>query len=332
MPADRSDLFVISPAPHLHSGESVRRVMWSVVLALVPALAASVYYFGPRAALLEATAVFSAVLTESLIQKLRRVPVTVLDGSAVITGLLLAFNLPPGVPLWLAAVGAAFGIAIGKHAFGGLGQNVFNPALVGRVFVMHSWITRMTSWSPPLTPLYADLNGATYATPLNALKESLPQFRPALESMFWGNIGGCIGETSALALLLGGLFLLLRGYIRWQTPVAFVGTVALLTAILPPREGVLAASPLYHVLSGGLLLGAIFMATDMVTAPITGKGRLVFGLGCGAITALIRLYGGYPEGVSYSILIMNAVTPLIDRFTAPRPFGWQPKATEASRH
>lgn len=295
--------------------------MWSVVLALVPALAASVYYFGPRAALLEATAVFSAVLTESLIQKLRRVPLTVLDGSAVITGLLLAFNLPPGVPLWLAAVGAAFGIAIGKHAFGGLGQNVFNPALVGRVFVMHSWITRMTSWSPPLTPLYAGIDGATYATPLNALKESLPGFQPSLGAMFLGNTGGCIGETSALALLLGGLFLLLRGYIRWQTPAAFVGTVALLTAILPPREGVLAASPLYHVLSGGLLLGAIFMATDMVTAPLTGKGRLVFGLGCGAITALIRLYGGYPEGVSYSILIMNAVTPLIDRFTAPRPFG-----------
>jgi electron transport complex protein RnfD len=295
--------------------------MWSVVASLLPALAASLYFFGERALYLEATAVAAAVLTEALIQKLRRVPLTALDGSAVITGLLLACNLPPGVPLWLAAVGAAFGIAIGKQAFGGLGQNIFNPALVGRVFVMHSWITRMTSWSPPINALSAGLNGTTYATPLGALKEALPRLQPSLSDMFLGNIGGCLGETSALALLIGGAFLLIRGYIRWQTPVAFVGTVALLTALLPPREGILAASPLYHVLGGGLLLGAIFMATDMVTAPLTGKGRFIFGLGCGAITALIRLYGGYPEGVSYSILIMNAVTPLIDRFTAPRPFG-----------
>ena len=332
MTDDRSELFLISPAPHLDSGESIPKVMWSVVAALLPALAASLWFFGARAARLEVTAVLAAVLTEAVIQKIRRLPVTVFDGSAVITGLLLAFNLPPGVPLWLAAVGAAFGIAIGKHAFGGLGQNIFNPALVGRVFVMHSWISRMTAWSPPRLAFPLGVDATTYATPLGALKEALPHLQPSLSDMFLGNIGGCIGETSSLALLLGGLFLLVRGYIRWQTPAAFVGTVAFLVWLLPPPAGVLQASPLYHVLGGGLLLGAIFMATDMVTTPLTGRGQLIFGLGCGAITALIRLYGGYPEGVSYSILIMNAVAPLIDRFTAPKPFGSQPLATKALRH
>ncbi len=321
---EKKELFFVSPSPHFHGGESTRRVMWMVVLALVPALGASLYFFGWKALQLELTAVAAAVLTEALIQKLRGRPVTITDGSAVITGLLLAFNLPVGVPWWLAAVGAVFAIAVAKQAFGGLGHNIFNPALAGRVFVMHSWLTKMTTWSPPRTPLYSGVDALTYATPLGAAKEAVIQWLPAKDcvwNMFLGNIGGCIGETSALALLLGGIFLLWRGYIRWQTPVAFIGTVALLTWILPPKAGVLAISPICHVLGGGLFLGAFFMATDMVTTPVTARGMLIFGLGCGLLVSVIRLYGGFPEGVCYSILIMNAFTPLIDKFTRPKVFG-----------
>ncbi len=324
---NKKRLFQVTPAPHFHSGESIPRVMWAVVISLLPALLASVYFFGYRALQIEVVAVVSAVLTEAAIQKLRRRPVTVSDGSAAVAGLLLAFNLPVGVPLWLPAVGAAFGIAIGKQAFGGLGHNIFNPALVGRVFVMHSWLGRMTTWAPPRTVLYEGVDALTYATPLGAAKESVVSLVPAAEGvfstadMFWGNIGGCIGETSAFALLLGGVFLLARGYIRWQTPVSFIAAVGVLTWLLPAQEGALTLTPLQHMLGGGLLLGAIFMATDMVTTPVTGWGMLIFGLGCGVITSLIRLYGGFPEGVCYSILIMNAFTPLIDRFTRPKIFG-----------
>ncbi|MFH1038128.1 MAG: RnfABCDGE type electron transport complex subunit D [PVC group bacterium] len=320
-------LFQVSPAPQLYGGETIPRIMWAVVISLLPALLASLYFFGFKVLQIEVVAVVTAILTEALIQKLRGSPVTVSDGSAAVAGLLLAFNLPAGVPLWLPAVGAAFGIAVGKQAFGGLGRNIFNPALVGRVFVMHSWLPQMTTWSPPRTALYAGVDALTYATPLGAAKEGVAALVPSpggvfsTMDMFWGNIGGCIGETSALALLIGGLFLLIRGYIRWQTPVSFIGTVALLTWVLPAREGAIAFAPYHHVLGGGLLLGAIFMATDMVTSPVTGTGMLIFGLGCGLITAIIRLYGGFPEGVCYSILIMNAFTPLIDKFVRPRIFG-----------
>lgn len=322
--AEEEKLFLVTPPPHLHGGESIPRVMWTVVLALLPALAASIIFFGVKALQLELVAIAAAVFTEAAIQKLRGVPVTVTDGSAIITGLLLAFNLPVGVPLWMAAVGAVFAIAVVKHAFGGLGHNIFNPALAGRVFIMHSWLTDMTTWSPPSTALYARIDALTYATPLGAAKEAMVEWLPKQVggwNMFWGNIGGCIGETSAFALLIGGLFLLIRGYIRWQTPVTFIGTVVFFSWLLPPKMGVIPLHPVHHLLGGGLLLGAIFMATDMVTTPVTGRGRLIFGLGCGLITIIIRLYGGFPEGVSYSILIMNAFTPLIDKFTRPRIFG-----------
>ncbi len=320
-------LFQVTPAPHFHSGETIPRVMWAVVISLAPALLAGLYFFGWRSLQISVTAVVAAVLTEAAIQRLRGRPVTVSDGSAAVAGLLLAFNLPPGVPLWLPAVGAVFGIAVGKHAFGGLGQNIFNPALVGRVFVMHSWLGTMTTWTPPRTSLYRGVDALTYATPLGAAKEAVESLVPGADGlvstadMFWGNIGGCIGETSALALLLGGAFLLWRGYIRWQTPVSFIAAVGILAWLLPASEDALALTPLQHILGGGLLLGAIFMATDMVTTPVTGTGMLIFGTGCGVITALIRLYGGFPEGVCYSILIMNAFTPLIDRYTRPRIFG-----------
>jgi len=327
MKKEPQKLFQVSHSPQLHGGESIPRIMWAVMLSLLPALAASIYFFGWRALHIEVVAVVSAIMTEALIQKLRGKPITVTDGSAAIAGLLLAYNLPVGVPLWLPAVGAAFGIAVGKQAFGGLGHNIFNPALVGRVFVMHSWLPMMTSWSPPRTELYAKVDALTYATPLGAAKEAVVGLVPSPDGvftamdMFWGNIGGCIGETSAVALLIGGIFLLYRGYIRWETPVAFIGTVALLVWLLPVKAGSIALAPYHHVLGGGLMLGAIFMATDMVTTPVTGGGMFIFGLGCGLITVIIRLYGGFPEGVCYSILIMNAVTPLIDKYVKPKLFG-----------
>ncbi len=316
-------LFRVSPAPHFHAPESIPRVMWAVVISLIPALLASIYFFGYRALQIEMTAVAAAVITEAVIQKLRGRPVTVSDGSAAVAGLLLAFTLPVGVPLWLPAVGAVFGIAIGKQAFGGLGQNIFNPALVGRVFVMHSWLPLMTTWTRPIPGklVYENIDALTTATPLGAAQEGISALGSSVGGLFLGKIGGCIGETSALALLLGGAFLLYRGYIRWQIPVSFVATVGILTWLLPVKEGAFALSPLQHILGGGLLLGAIFMATDMVTTPVSGRGMLIFGFGCGLITALIRLYGGFPEGVCYSILIMNAFTPLIDRFTRPKIFG-----------
>ena len=320
-------LFQVSPSPQIHGGESVPRVMWGVMVALIPALLASIYFFGLKALQIEVVSVVTAILTEALIQKLRGKPVTVSDGSAAISGLLLAFILPVGVPLWLPAVGSAFGIAVGKQAFGGLGHNIFNPALVGRVFVMHSWLPMMTSWSPPRTELYAKVDALTYATPLGAAKEGVAGLLPSPDGvytamdMFWGNIGGCIGETSTVALLIGGLFLLYRGYIRWETPVAFIGTVAILAWLLPAGIATITLAPHHHIFGGGLMLGAIFMATDMVTTPVTGAGMFIFGLGCGLITAIIRLYGGFPEGVCYSILVMNSCTPLIDKYVKPKAFG-----------
>lgn len=323
---EKRRLFVVSPGPHLHQGESVPRVMWTVVAALLPALACGFFFFGLRAFLITSVSVITAVATEALIQKLRRRPITIYDGSAVCTGILLAFCLSPRVPLWLPAVGAFFGIAVAKQAFGGLGYNVFNPALAGRAFVMHSWLTTMTSWEPTAWQGGA-IDAATYATPLGAAKEAVLQWIPGAPGapdwldLFIGNTGGSIGETSALAIMLGGAFLLIRRYIGWETPVAFIGTVALLVWVLPAHPNSAQLSPLCHIFSGGLFLGAFFMATDMVTTPITPVGKLWFGFGCGVLTAVIRLYGGFPEGVCYSILIMNAVTPLIDRLTRPRIFG-----------
>jgi len=299
--------------------------MWSVTAALVPAWVCSVLVFGFRALLIECIAIASAVATEAVIQKARGVRVTVSDGSAFLTGLLLAFCISPAVPLWLPAVGSAFGIAVAKQAFGGLGCNIFNPALAGRTFVMHSWLTNMTQWVPPLGA--GGVDALTYATPLGAAKNAVAQWMPGGPGgltdldLFLGNTGGSIGETSALALLAGGVFLLALGYITWEIPVSFIGMVALLTWLLPSSAGRIALSPLEHMLSGGLFLGAFFMATDMVTSPLTGKGKLLFGCGCGALTSLIRLYGGFPEGVCYSILIMNAFTPLIDHYLRPPAFG-----------
>lgn len=305
-----SEKLVVSASPHVHANSSVRTVMGDVLIALVPALAAAVYFFGPRALILTAVTAASAVASEYLWQRLLGRTVTIGDGSAALTGVLLAFNVPPTFPLWMAAIGGAFAVVIVKQFFGGLGKNVVNPALAARAFLLASWPGAMTTWT---------VDGLSSATALGILKEG-GQALPSMMDLFVGHVGGCLGETSALALLVGAAWLLWRRVITPEIPVVYIATTALFTWILG-RDGFFTGNALYEILSGGLFLGAIFMATDYVTSPMTVKGRAVFAFGCGLLTALIRLYGSYPEGVSFAILLMNLVTPLIDRGFRPRRFG-----------
>jgi len=299
----------VSNSPHIGSGDSIKKTMWTVIIALLPAVFASYIFFGLKALGMIAVSVVTAVLLEAGIQILRHKPVTITDGSAIITGILLAFNLSPAVPYWIVILGAGVAIIIGKQVFGGLGHNIFNPALVGRVFLLAAYPSYMTRWT---------LDGITCATPLAVVKEKIATALPGYWSMFAGHIGGCIGETSALALLIGGIFLLSRKIITWHIPVTYIGTVGLLMYLF-------GKNPFFHILAGGLMLGAIFMATDMVTSPVTPLGMIIFGVGAGLLTTGIRLFGKYPEGVSYSILFMNACTPLIDRYCRPRRFGLRHK-------
>jgi electron transport complex protein RnfD len=311
---NQDNLLIVSSSPHLHSDNSVSTAMRDVLIALTPALIASLYFFRFAAAKVILTCVFVAVISEVIAQKIMKKEVTVDDYSAVVTGLLLAFCLPATIPWWMAAVGAVVAIIIGKQLFGGLGNNIFNPALVGRAVLLASWPVAMTNWVNPL-------DGVTTATPLGMLKEGTAEQLPSLGQLFIGNVGGSLGETCALALLLGAIYLLYKGHIDWRIPFSYLGTVFVLTAIIGAFKGEGLWYPLYHLLAGGLILGAFFMATDWVTSPLTKKGKLIFGLGCGLLTVVIRLQGGYPEGVCYSILLMNMVTPLIDRYTKPRVFG-----------
>lgn len=306
-----SDNLRVSVSPHIHSQESTREIMWIVTLSLLPAGAAGIFIFGITSLWIILTAVATAVLTEALIQKLRGVKITVQDGSACLSGLLLAYCLPVGSPLWLAAVGAFVAVAIAKQAFGGLGQNIFNPALIGRAFLLTAWPVYMTTWVMP----GHTCDGVTEATPLAANFSAVSYW-----DLLTGNHGGCVGEVCILALLAGALLLLTRGYISWHIPVSFITTVAVFTWLLG-GEGYFAGRWLEHILSGGLVLGAFFMATDYVTSPLTSAGRIIFGCGCGLFTAVIRIWGGYPEGVCYAILLMNAATPIIDRYTQPQRFG-----------
>jgi electron transport complex protein RnfD len=319
--------------------------MYGVVIALLPATAWGMWLYGYRAVGVVLASVVGAVVSEAIVQAAARKKITALDGSAVVTGLLLALTLPPGVPLWLPLVGAAFAIVVAKQAFGGLGHNFINPALAGRAFLQASWPVEVnTMWiAPRIHPgTLSGLSGVTEATPLEAMKgafrtladplasgEALEAARgvvqgyrslSALNSLFYGSIGGCIGEVSAVFLLVGGIYMLARRYIGWSIPVAYIGTTGLLAWIFG-GEGLFAGNVLFHLFAGGLFLGAFFMATDMVTSPITMKGRLVFGAGCGVLTVAIRLLGGYPEGVCYSILLMNLTVPLIDRHMRTKPFG-----------
>jgi len=296
---------VVSSSPHIRSEETVQRIMLDVIIALLPAAAASVYFFGMGTLAIMLTGILAAVATEAAIQKIRNKPVTINDGSAVITGLLLALTLPPALPLWMVAAGAVVAIGIGKQVYGGLGCNPFNPALVGRAFLIVSFPVHMTTWISPL-------DGVTSATPLGMMK--MEGIKTGYMELFLGNVGGSLGETSALLLVLGGAYLIYRGVIDWRIPVSYLGTVAVLTLVL-------GHDPLFHVLAGGLMLGAFFMATDMVTTPLTKLGRIIFGIGAGVLVVIIRLYGGYPEGVLFSILLMNIFTPIIDKFIRPRVYG-----------
>jgi electron transport complex protein RnfD len=317
-----SDKLIVSSSPHLHKKEeSVSKIMWLVALSLIPAGIAGVFIFGLSALGVIILGVVSAVVTEAVLQMFTKNKITILDGSAVITGLLLAYNLPPKVPFWLPIVGSVAAIAIGKQVFGGLGQNIFNPALVGRVFLMASWPKYMTAFTQPL-PAGAGLNydAITQATPLAILKEGKILPHLSYWDLFLGRRGGCIGEVCILVLLLGALFLLIKGYISWHIPGSYIVTVGIFTYLFGSK-GLFSGDWLFHILSGGLILGAFFMATDYVTSPLTRKGHIIFGVGCGLLTAIIRLWSGYPEGVSYAILMMNAATPLIDRYTKHRVYG-----------
>ncbi|MDD5408873.1 MAG: RnfABCDGE type electron transport complex subunit D [Candidatus Omnitrophica bacterium] len=307
--------FIVSGSPHIHKQESVSRIMWTVAFSTVPAGIAGVIIFGLNALWVILVAVIAAVLTEAVFEIWTKNKITVMDGSAVNTGILLAYNLPSNVPLWLPIVGAVFSIAIGKQVFGGLGQNIFNPALVGRVFLMASWPKYMTSFVKPFS-----YDAVTSATPLAALKEGRILEHISYLDLFLGKRGGCIGEVCILALLIGAAVLLYKGYISWHIPVTYIFTTAVFTYIFGARQ-LFQGDWLFHVLSGGLILGAFFMATDYVATPLTAKGQIIFGIGCGLLTAVIRLWGGYPEGASYAILMMNAATPFIDRYTKNRIYG-----------
>ena len=306
--------FLVSSSPHIRSGETTQKIMLDVIIALMPALLAGVFYFGLNALTLTAVAVAFAVATEAVIQKILGKPVTVNDLSAVVTGILIAFNVPVTLPLWMVAVGSIFAIAIAKQCFGGLGYNFINPALAARAMLLASWPVRMTGWVAP------GADAVSTATPLAILKggEAAGQALPGLWDMFIGNIGGCIGETSVLALIIGGAYLLYRRVISYRIPLVYIATVAVLSFLF---GGFDADTMIYNILAGGLFRGAIFMATDYSTSPMSPKGQIIFAIGCGFLTSLIRFYGGYPEGVSYSILIMNVATPLIDKYTMPRKFG-----------
>ncbi len=337
--------FFVSSSPHITDKDSIPKIMFGVVISLVPATIGSIYFFGIRAGWIILLAIIAAVVTEAGLQKLMKKPITVKDGSAIVTGILLAFNVPPEVPWWLPVIGSAFAIAIGKVPFGGLGYNPLNPALLGRAFLLASWPTHMTIFqTPPRDGTLSGIDLITSATPLNVFKqqkdiitnfaddpavtekvktaqEAISQLCDSYGNLFWGKIGGCIGETSVLLLLIGAVYLIYKRYIGLRIPLSYIGTVAILSWFFGGTEGIFSGDPIFHILAGGLMLGAFYMATDMVTSPVTSSGRYIFGVGCGAITVLIRLVGGYPEGVSYSILLMNLTVPLIDRYTKPKTFG-----------
>lgn len=318
--------FVVSGTPHVRSKESIQSIMRDVIIALIPATAMGIYFFGIPALILIAVSIVASVFFEWLYQKLLKKPVTISDLSAVVTGLLLAMNLPASAPIWVPIVGAAFAIIFAKQLFGGLGQNFINPALAGRAFLLASYPTEMTSWTAPVG--FSGADAVAVATPLATLKTGAMPDASLTDVILGTNIGGCIGETCAIALIIGGIYLLVKHVISWRIPVLYILTVFVLTAAIG-RKGL--RVPVYEIFTGGLMLGAFFMATDYASSPVTPKGQIIFAIGCGIITTLIRIFGGYPEGVSYSILIMNLAVPLIERFTEPKIFGALPKVKEAKK-
>jgi Na+-translocating ferredoxin:NAD+ oxidoreductase subunit D len=330
-----NNILNVSPSPHQQSPETTRKLMYGVVIALLPALAASVYYFGTGAIIVTLTSVLSCVAAEYLIQRfILKVKPSISDGSAVVTGLLLAFNVPSNLPVHIIVIGAIIAIGVAKMTFGGLGNNPFNPALVGRVFLLISFPVQMTSWPVPsgFKTGYAD--AVTGATPLGMLSEGVKNGEavstimekiPSHMQMFYGRMGGSMGEVAAAALIIGGIYLLWKKIITWHIPVSILVTVALFTGILWLADPVKFADPMFHLLTGGLMLGAIYMATDYVTSPMTPRGMIIYGIGIGVITVLIRTWGAYPEGVSFAVLIMNAFVPLLNMYIKPRRFGKEVK-------
>ena len=337
-----SELWTVAISPHVKSAESVEKIMWTVVACLIPPLLLSVFIFGFQTLIITAVSVGSCVITEAVSQKCLRRPVTVRDGSAVITGLLLAYVIPPGVPYWMPVLGAVVAIFVTKHLMGGIGFNIFNPALIGRAFLVATYPVAMTSaWLPPLRDasifkyMGPGVDAVSTATPLYVLKhygvgaliEKFGALSTVYGNFFVGWRPGCIGETSVLLLLLGGLYLLYKRYITWHIPVSVFASVAFFTWVFG-GEGFFTGNPLLAVLSGGVPLGAIYMATDYTTSPNAKKGQLIFGAGVGALTVLIRLKGGYPEGVAYAILLMNTLTPALDGWFRPSRFAPQKGAVK----
>jgi electron transport complex protein RnfD len=326
-----SQPIIISASPHVHSDRTSKKLMYDVVIALIPAFLVSLYVFGIGALIVTAVAIISCLLFEYLIQKyLLKTEITIGDGSALITGILLAFNLPSGLPIWMIIVGSLVAIGVAKMSFGGLGFNIFNPALVGRVFLLVSFPVQMTMWPTAVENNTSMADAVTGATPLGMIKEglmfgdtmtSISASLPSNLELFLGLTGGSIGEMSALSLLLGGIYLIVRKVIKWYIPVTMLVTIAVMTGMFWLVDPESYASPLIHILSGGALLGAFFMATDLVTSPMTKKGMIIFAIGIAVITVVIRLFGAYPEGVSFAILIMNAFVPLINTYFKPRRFG-----------
>lgn len=322
----------ISPSPHVHSGDSIEKNMYGVLIALIPAFICSVVFFGLGAIIVTLTSVLSCLFFEYVIQKflLKQQP-TIFDGSALITGVLLAFNVPSNLPVWIIIIGSLVAIGIGKMSFGGLGCNIFNPALVGRVFLLISFPVQMTTWPLPQGFAGSYTDAQTGATSLGLLKEAVKSGQSVSEvlsaehfagfkNMLLGNMGGSLGEVAALALLIGFAYMLFRKIISWHIPVTIFATVIVFTGILHLCNPEQFAGPLFHLLSGGMMLGAIFMATDYVTSPMTHKGMYIYGIGIGVLTIVIRVFGAYPEGMSFAILIMNAFTPLINRYCKPVRF------------
>ncbi|MBR6775229.1 MAG: RnfABCDGE type electron transport complex subunit D [Bacteroidales bacterium] len=322
--------YTISGSPHVHGGESTKKIMYSVIIALMPAFLFSIYYFGLDAVRVTLIAVAACVLTEWLIQKfLIKGPCTIGDGSAIITGMLLAFNLPSNIPAWMIIVGSIVAIGIGKMSFGGLGNNPFNPALVGRVFMLISFPVAMTTWPAPQPLFGSQIDGFTGATLLGHVKEGLAKGVSASELTVYENLepmiySGSLGEIGSIAIIIGGLFLIFRKVIDWQTPVIIIATAGIIATICWLIDPTQFVNPMIHIFGGGMMLGAFFMATDMATSPMTMKGKVVFAIGIGALTIIIRLWGAYPEGMSFAILIMNAFVPLINKVCKPTRFGNNP--------
>jgi Na+-translocating ferredoxin:NAD+ oxidoreductase subunit D len=323
----KDNIFEVSSAPHIHNNDSIKKIMLSVILALLPAVAVAVFYFRYDALRVIVLSIAFCVLSEYISAKFLNQKNSLGDLSACVTGLLLALNFPATAPYWLIFIGSFVAIFVGKQIFGGIGCNIFNPALVGRVFLLIAYPVEMTTWVKPLPLLkikeFFNVSSITSATPLGILKENgISEITTDIYyDAFFGNIGGSIGEISVLAILIGALFLVYKGHIYLKVPLSFIGTVFFITLLFWVKDPTKYAEPFFHIFTGGLMLGAFFMATDMTTSPITATGMIIFGVGCGLITAVIRLFGVYPEGVSFAILFMNALVPLIDKYIKPKRYG-----------